>query len=102
MPTKVGSSSWCSSASLKAPKNGAPSFHNKPSDRWRDVVRDFFSDSTGGQPYSEKHFKLDKHGDELEEGALGSIVPLDRDAELLHCTAVGARVAEVGDQVRES
>ena len=44
----------------KAPKNGAPSFHPKPSDRWRDVVRDFFSDSTGGQPYSEKHFKLDK------------------------------------------
>ena len=42
------------------------------------------------------------HGDELEEGARGSIVPLDRDAQFLHCTAIGARVAEVGDQVRES
>ena len=44
----------------KAPKNGAPSFHPKPSDRWR--VRDFFSDSTGGQPCSEKLYKLDKNG----------------------------------------
>jgi len=50
----------------KAPKNGAPSFHPKPSDRWRDVVRDFFSDSTGGQPYSEKHFKLDKSSINLD------------------------------------
>jgi len=46
----------------KAPKNGAPSFHPKPSDRWRDLVRDFFSDCNGGQPYSERHYKLDKEG----------------------------------------
>ena len=43
-------------------KNGAPAYHSKPSDRWRDVTRDFYRDSTGGQPYAERHFKIDKDG----------------------------------------
>ena len=45
-----------------AAKNGAPAILAKPSDRWREVTRDFFRESNGGLNYAEKHFKLDAKG----------------------------------------
>ena len=45
-----------------AAKNGAPAIHPKPSDRWREVTRDFFRESNGGLNCAEKHFKLDAKG----------------------------------------
>lgn len=54
----------------------------------------------GSIALQQSHFPW--HCDELEEGSRCSIVPLDRDAEFLHCTAVGARVVEVRVQVRQS
>ena len=42
-------------------KNGKPTFHAKPSDRWSDVTIDFFLLSAdGGLPYAEKHLKTDE------------------------------------------
>ena len=45
-----------------AAKNGAPTFHAKPADRWREVTKDFFREANGGLNYAAKHFKMDAKG----------------------------------------
>ena len=54
----------------------------------------------GSIALQQSHFPW--HCKELKEGARCSIVPLDRDAEFLNRTAVGASVVEVRVQVRQS
>ena len=50
------------STTAAAPKNGAPKFHPKPADRWRDLTAAFFLAPDGGLPFAEKHYKLDDKG----------------------------------------
>eukprot|EP01036_Dinobryon_divergens_P025466 gene25466-34017_t len=50
------------STTAAAPKNGAPKFHSKPADRWRDLTAAFFLAPDGGLPFAERHYKLDDKG----------------------------------------
>ena len=50
------------STTAAAPKNGAPKFHPKPADRWRDLTAAFFLAPDGGLPFAERHYKLDDKG----------------------------------------